>query len=77
MIGHMILRKNIDGDDILGLKLVGGRLSASGRRGAFVERVKQGSIAEQEGHIQPGKSKVQSFIVDIKKKILIDLFTMF
>lgn len=68
MIGHMILRKNIDGDDILGLKLVGGRLSASGRRGAFVERVKQGSIAEQEGHIQPGKfAYVNRWVVDMYK----------
>lgn len=55
MIGHMILRKNIDGDDILGIKLVGGRLVANGRRGAIVERVKQGSIAELEGQIQPGE----------------------
>lgn len=54
MIGHMILRKNIDGEDILGLKIVGGRRLCSGGVGAIVEKVKRGSIADQEGHIKPG-----------------------
>lgn len=50
----MILRKNIDGEDILGLKIVGGRRLCSGNIGAIVEKVKRGSIADQEGHIKPG-----------------------
>lgn len=54
MIGHMILRKNIDGEDILGLKVVGGRTLPNGRRGAIIDKVKRGSIADQEGHIKPG-----------------------
>lgn len=58
MIGHMILRKNHNGEDILGLKVIGGRPTVSGRRGAFIEKVKRGSIAEQEGHIKPGKYKL-------------------
>lgn len=55
MIGHMILRKNIDGEDILGLKVSGGQLLPNGRQGAIIEKVKRGSIADQEGHIKPGE----------------------
>lgn len=56
MIGHMILKKNIDGEDILGLKIVGGQtLPGLTRRGALIEKVKRGSIADQEGHLKPGK----------------------
>lgn len=54
MIGHMILRKNNDGEDILGLKVVGGKVLANGARAAVVEKVKHGSIADLEGHIKPG-----------------------
>lgn len=56
MIGHMILRKNIDGEDILGLKIVGGKTLSSSRKGAVIEKVKRGSIADQEGHLKPGKT---------------------
>jgi regulating synaptic membrane exocytosis protein 2 len=55
MIGHMILRKNIDGEDILGLKIVGGKTLSSSRKGAIIEKVKRGSIAEQEGNLRVGK----------------------
>lgn len=55
MIGHMILRKNLDSDDRLGLKVVGGTIDANGRLSAIVEKVKHGSIADLEGHIQAGK----------------------
>ena len=58
MIGHMILRKNIDGEDILGLKIVGGKTLSSSRKGAVIEKVKRGSIADQEGHLKPGKTLV-------------------
>lgn len=57
MIGHMILRKSLDGEDILGLKISGGELFPNGARGAIVEKVKRGSIADQEGHIKPGNKK--------------------
>lgn len=56
MIGHMILRKNTDGEDILGLKIVGGKTLSSSRKGAVIEKVKRGSIADQEGHLKPGKT---------------------
>lgn len=55
MIGHMILRKNLDSEDRLGLKVVGGTIDANGRLSAIVEKVKHGSIADLEGHIQAGK----------------------
>jgi hypothetical protein len=53
MIGHMILKKNHDGQDILGLKIVGNQTLPS-RQGAIIEKVKRGSIADQEGHLKPG-----------------------
>lgn len=57
MIGHMILKKCIDGEDILGLKIVGGTLPSS-RKGAIIERVKRGSIADQEGHLKAGNFRI-------------------
>lgn len=53
MIGHVILQKSYDGEDIL--RVSGGKLLASGSRGAVVDAVKCGSIADQEGHILPGE----------------------
>jgi hypothetical protein len=57
MIGHMVLRKNLDGEDILGLKVVGGRKLPNGTNGALIEKVKRGSIADNEGLIKPGNCK--------------------
>lgn len=54
MIGHMIFKKSLDSEDKLGLKVIGGQVLSNGRLGAIVEKVKQGSIADQEGHIKPG-----------------------
>ncbi|KAL7021097.1 hypothetical protein ACKWTF_011753 [Chironomus riparius] len=59
MIGHMILRKNIDGEDILGLKIIGGKILSSTRKGAIIEKVKRGSIAEQEGHLRVGDEVIE------------------
>lgn len=53
MIGHVILQKSFDGEDLI--QVSGGRLLANGSRGAVVEAVKSGSIAELEGHILPGE----------------------
>ena len=55
MIGHMILRKHVDGEDILGLKVLGGQPLPNGRLGAIIDKVKRASIAELEGHIKPGR----------------------
>ncbi|XP_043063129.1 regulating synaptic membrane exocytosis protein 2 isoform X20 [Drosophila yakuba] len=68
LIGHMILRKYYDGEDILGLKVNGGQplatggsgagtgaaVGAGGPCGAIVEKVKRGSVADLEGRIRPG-----------------------
>lgn len=54
MIGHMIFKKSLDSEDKLGLKVIGGQVLSNGRLAAIVEKVKQGSIADQEGHIKPG-----------------------
>lgn len=54
MIGHMIFKKSLDSEDKLGLKVVGGQILSNGRLGAIIEKVKNGSIADQEGHIKPG-----------------------
>lgn len=64
MIGHMIFKKNLDSEDKLGLKVIGGQLLSNNRLGAIVEKVKSGSIADQEGHIKPGNNvKISSHIV--------------
>ncbi|XP_037300241.1 regulating synaptic membrane exocytosis protein 2 isoform X2 [Manduca sexta] len=58
MIGHMVLRKSVvEGSShssaaILGLKVVGGKLLPDGTRGAVVEKVKKGSIADLEGQLR-------------------------
>ncbi|XP_055680238.1 regulating synaptic membrane exocytosis protein 2 isoform X6 [Lutzomyia longipalpis] len=59
MIGHMILRKSVDGADVLGLKVAGGVPLAGGGRGAIIDQVKRGSIADQEGHIKPGDEVIE------------------
>lgn len=59
MIGHMILRRNSrdttsSSAAILGLKVVGGRILENGLKGAIIEKVKKGSIADIEGQLRPG-----------------------
>ncbi|XP_028164400.1 regulating synaptic membrane exocytosis protein 2 isoform X4 [Ostrinia furnacalis] len=65
MIGHMVLRKSVvEGSShssaaILGLKVVGGKLLPDGMRGAVVEKVKKGSIADLEGQLRIGDEVLQ------------------
>ncbi|XP_053600933.1 regulating synaptic membrane exocytosis protein 2 isoform X9 [Plodia interpunctella] len=65
MIGHMVLRKSVvEGSShssaaILGLKVVGGKLLSDGTRGAVVEKVKKGSIADIEGQLRIGDEVLQ------------------
>lgn len=61
MIGHMVLKKSLregigsaSSASILGLKVVGGKLLESGSRGALIEKVKKGSIADIDGQLRPG-----------------------
>ncbi|CAG4925416.1 unnamed protein product [Colias eurytheme] len=65
MVGHMVLRKSIvEGSShssaaILGLKVVGGKMLPDGTRGAIVEKVKKGSIADLEGQLRIGDEVLQ------------------
>ncbi|CAH2989996.1 unnamed protein product [Chilo suppressalis] len=65
MVGHMVLRKSVvEGSShssaaILGLKVVGGKLLLDGTRGAVVEKVKKGSIADLEGQLRIGDEVLQ------------------
>ncbi|XP_078481063.1 regulating synaptic membrane exocytosis protein 2 isoform X3 [Ciona intestinalis] len=65
LIGRMILNKGLATGDsqnqegaILGLKVVGGKMTESGRLGAFITKVKHGSLADVVGHLQPGDEVV-------------------
>lgn len=73
MIGHMILRRGTreaatgSSAAILGLKIAGGRLLDSGHRGAVIEKVKKGSIADVEGQLRPGSYDYTS--VDVAQEV--------
>ncbi|XP_022091190.1 regulating synaptic membrane exocytosis protein 2-like isoform X3 [Acanthaster planci] len=61
LIGHMILKKSQgdsstpqDSSAILGLKVKGGKVKEAGKLGAFISRVKRGSIADTVGHLRAG-----------------------
>lgn len=74
MIGHMILRRNSRDSTgssaaILGLKVVGGKILDNGVRGAVIEKVKKGSIADLEGQLRPGEYNNFSNIVPPEKLI--------
>lgn len=65
-VGHMILKKTVlegtgsrDSSAILGLKVVGGRMTDKGQLGAFITKVKKGSIADTVGHLRAGDEVVE------------------
>lgn len=41
--------------NILGLKVVGGKILDNGRIGALIEKVKKGSVADTVGHLRAGE----------------------
>ncbi|KAK9709580.1 C2 domain [Popillia japonica] len=64
MIGHMILRRGTreptgSSAAILGLKVVGGKILDHGHKGAIIEKVKKGSIADVEGQLRPGDEVIE------------------
>ncbi|XP_031621686.1 regulating synaptic membrane exocytosis protein 2 isoform X2 [Contarinia nasturtii] len=59
MSGHLILRRNFNSEDTLGLLVFGGQLLSNGRLGAIIEKIKPGSIADQVGHLKPGDEIVE------------------
>ncbi|XP_050294946.1 regulating synaptic membrane exocytosis protein 2 isoform X2 [Anthonomus grandis grandis] len=64
MLGHMILRRGnteVTGSSaaILGLKVVGGKVLENGCKGAVIDKVKKGSIADVEGQLRPGDEVIE------------------
>ncbi|KAI6181765.1 hypothetical protein M3Y98_00864300 [Aphelenchoides besseyi] len=54
LIGHIILQRPENDNGDLGLKVIGGRHSTTGRLGAFITQVKPGSVADLVGQLRPG-----------------------
>uniref|UniRef100_A0A3B3VB60 Regulating synaptic membrane exocytosis protein 2-like n=1 Tax=Poecilia latipinna TaxID=48699 RepID=A0A3B3VB60_9TELE len=61
LIGRIVLNKRMkdgtvpaDTGALLGLKVVGGKMTESGRLCAFITKVKRGSLADTVGHLRPG-----------------------
>ncbi|XP_029325365.1 regulating synaptic membrane exocytosis protein 2 isoform X46 [Mus caroli] len=61
LIGRILLNKRLkdgsvprDSGAMLGLKVVGGKMTESGRLCAFITKVKKGSLADTVGHLRPG-----------------------
>ncbi|XP_030073495.1 regulating synaptic membrane exocytosis protein 2 isoform X5 [Microcaecilia unicolor] len=61
LIGRILLNKRLkdgsvprDSGTMLGLKVVGGKMTESGRLCAFITKVKKGSLADTVGHLRPG-----------------------
>nr|XP_033788969.1 regulating synaptic membrane exocytosis protein 2 isoform X1 [Geotrypetes seraphini] len=61
LIGRILLNKRLkdgsvprDSGTMLGLKVVGGKMTESGHLCAFITKVKKGSLADTVGHLRPG-----------------------
>ncbi|XP_049632747.1 regulating synaptic membrane exocytosis protein 1 isoform X20 [Suncus etruscus] len=58
LIGRVILNKRAtmpkESGALLGLKVVGGKMTDLGRLGAFITKVKKGSLADVVGHLRAG-----------------------
>ncbi|XP_047664002.1 regulating synaptic membrane exocytosis protein 2 isoform X5 [Tachysurus fulvidraco] len=61
LIGRILLNKRLkdgtvprDTGAMLGLKVVGGKMTESGQLCAFITKVKRGSLADTVGHLRPG-----------------------
>ncbi|XP_059502009.1 regulating synaptic membrane exocytosis protein 2 isoform X2 [Stegostoma tigrinum] len=61
LIGRILLNKRLkdgtvpkDSGALLGLKVVGGKMTEFGRLCAFITKVKKGSLADIVGHLRPG-----------------------
>lgn len=48
------LMRNVTFYFFLGLSIVGGRETPLGQHGAYITKVKKGSIADTVGHLRPG-----------------------
>ncbi|XP_077462478.1 regulating synaptic membrane exocytosis protein 1-like isoform X8 [Stigmatopora argus] len=63
LIGRITLSKRSavprEAGSLLGLKVVGGKMTQTGRLGAFITKVKKGSLADVVGHLRPGDEVLQ------------------
>ncbi|XP_034741952.1 regulating synaptic membrane exocytosis protein 1 isoform X22 [Etheostoma cragini] len=63
LIGRITLSKRSamprEAGSLLGLKVVGGKMTESGRLGAFITKVKKGSLADVVGHLRAGDEVLQ------------------
>ncbi|XP_041838492.1 regulating synaptic membrane exocytosis protein 1 isoform X10 [Melanotaenia boesemani] len=63
MIGRITLSKRSalprEAGSLLGLKVVGGKMTETGRLGAFITKVKKGSLADVVGHLRAGDEVLQ------------------
>ncbi|XP_038600840.1 regulating synaptic membrane exocytosis protein 2 isoform X41 [Tachyglossus aculeatus] len=66
LIGRILLNKRLkdgsvprDSGAMLGLKVVGGKMTESGRLCAFITKVKKGSLADTVGHLRPGDEVIE------------------
>ncbi|XP_051775547.1 regulating synaptic membrane exocytosis protein 1 isoform X26 [Erpetoichthys calabaricus] len=63
LIGRIILSKRTtmpkESGALLGLKVVGGKITESGQLGAFITKVKKGSLADVVGHLRAGDEVLQ------------------
>ncbi|KAM6171184.1 regulating synaptic membrane exocytosis protein 2 isoform 2-T2 [Erethizon dorsatum] len=66
LIGRILLNKRLkdgsvprDSGAMLGLKVVGGKMTESGRLCAFITKVKKGSLADAVGHLRPGDEVIE------------------
>ncbi|KAF7689454.1 hypothetical protein HF521_012807 [Silurus meridionalis] len=63
LIGRITLSKRSavprEAGSLLGLKVVGGKITETGRLGAFITKVKKGSLADVVGHLRAGDEVLQ------------------
>uniref|UniRef100_A0A8C2A5G1 Regulating synaptic membrane exocytosis 1a n=1 Tax=Cyprinus carpio TaxID=7962 RepID=A0A8C2A5G1_CYPCA len=63
LIGRITLSKRTampkEAGALIGLKVVGGKITETGRLGAFITKVKKGSIADVVGHLRAGDEVLQ------------------
>ncbi|KAG5266805.1 hypothetical protein AALO_G00236410 [Alosa alosa] len=63
LIGRITLTKRTtmpkEAGAMLGLKVVGGKITETGRLGAFITKVKKGSLADVVGHLRAGDEVLQ------------------
>ncbi|XP_061763523.1 regulating synaptic membrane exocytosis protein 1 isoform X25 [Nerophis ophidion] len=63
LIGRITLSKRSamprEAGSLLGLKVIGGKMTETGRLGAFITKVKKGSLADVVGHLRAGDEVLQ------------------